>query len=126
MKRPVVMAHKRTREIIKRYESVTEAAEDFGFSHFKMSKLCRRRSLSGSFWYVRFEDEFDPDEDFTGKPHCPAVLIEVETKRALWFPTRYAAADFLGVDRSYIGAAIRLGRTIDYRFRVASAGRRIK
>lgn len=126
IKRPVVIAHKRTREIIKRFETTKEAAESFGNSRDGFIKSCKARGLSDSFWYARYEDEFDPDEDFTGRSNCPAAVIDLETRRVFWFPTRYAAADFMGVSRSYISQAVRKGRTIDDRFRVMDAGRRLK
>jgi hypothetical protein len=84
--RPVVMAKKTTREIVKRYANAGEAARDMGFEYNVVYRSCRNLTLSAGDFYFRFEDDFDPDESFENVVKLrPVLAVNMDTRHWMWF-----------------------------------------
>lgn len=119
----VVKAHKRTREVVGRYKSFGEAERENGLPASTM--FYKVRSLVPGDYYYRLESEFDPDEDFTGKPNCPVVVRDVKTGQVAWFGCARTASEKLGVSYSYISVSICNGNRMCGRLVAARYGKRI-
>ena len=125
--RAVVMVSKRTRKVIRWFESAADAARFCGFKDTKaVSRMCRAKSLPEDSWYLRYEDEFDPYEDFTGRNNCPVLIHDTIDGGVRWFPTRKALGEEVGYSVSSIAAAMSKKCRLGGRYRVADAGRRLR
>ena len=71
---PCVKVDKLTGAIIEQYASCTEAGRENGISPGIIIDVTRRKTLyrSGRFFY-RYADEYDPNEDWTGKYGRPII-----------------------------------------------------
>lgn len=125
MKRPVVKAHKRTREVVGRYEGYKEAAEGSGFSASAVQNAAKKMSVSFGDYYWRHEDEFDPEEDFMGKQNCPVLVKDTKTGEIAWFGCVKAAAEKLGQPASQVHSCIKRNHKVWGRFIVKYYGKRI-
>ena len=123
--RPVVMVDKQTRQVIKRFKSVAEAARFDGTCHEVMKAKCENRRLTRLWHYFRYEEDFDPDEDFTGRINCPVLVLDVDTGRVSFYPSRHVMAKETGFSVESIHSAVENGWKLDFQFRVADAGRRL-
>ena len=123
MRRPVVRADKRNRAILARYESVSEAERKMGVGG--IYRTCQERLVGPHTWYLRFEEDFDPDEDFMGRMNCPVIAVDVGTGQAVWYTSAANCARALGVSSSTVTLAIRNKGVIKGQYSVARYGKRI-
>lgn len=121
--KPVVKIHKRTREVVGRYASLTDAARENGIGITTIRYAVNGVS-SGNFYY-RLADDFDPDEDFAGRRNCPVIVRDVDTGQTAWFGCASAAAERLCSTTNRIYCAARDGNKILGRFIVKYYGKRI-
>ena len=124
--RPVVMADKRTREVIRRFESAADAGMILGINGKSLARMCRHKTLQNDEHYFRYEEDFDQDEDFTGRDNCPVIVLDTFTGAVEWFPSRKAAASSLGFVSNAVCAAIAKKIRLGGQYRVVDAGRRVK
>lgn len=109
--REIVKVHKRTREVVARYKGQTACDKAEGYGNGTARRKCDHKLLNADEFYLRWADEFDPDEDLTGKANCPMVSIDPKTDEVRWYPTRNAAAKANFVTASAISGAMRRGIT---------------
>ena len=121
--RAVLKVDKRTREVLARYESVSEAERQLGISG--VSRTCQTRLVGQHTWYLRFEGDFDPEEDFMGRTNCPVIAVDAKTGYAVWYASAASCAKALGCTNSNGTHAIRNKCPICDRYRVARYGKRI-
>lgn len=97
---PVVKVDKLTREVVKLYRSHCMAARDNGFRPSEVRDMCENRTLPRGRCYFRHADDFDPEEDFTGKFNCPIVLMDVEkgVSQLQWFPSMKTCREEMSVE----------------------------
>lgn len=112
--RPVVMAKKTTREIVKRYANATEAARDTGLEPNVVYRSCKKRILSEGDSYFRYEDDFDPNESFENVVKLrPVLAVNMRTGHWLWFESiSEAGMHFYGYDEGARNA-MKNGRSRD-------------
>ena len=122
--RAVVQVDKRTRNVISRFESATEAAKAVGYNLNCVLRACKESRVWMEDWYLRFEEDFDPDEDISGKRGCPVYTVDLRNGRKEWYPTVIACAEALFVHRTTVFHAIRYGYRLADHYRVYYAGRR--
>lgn len=103
---PVVKVDKLSRTVVERYGSMREAVEKNGLSNGTVSKHCNSRMLTEGDFYFRREDDFDPDEDFTGKRNCPVVLYDTWDDAILWYPSATKVADDLYLSKMTVCGAL--------------------
>ena len=98
--RPVVMAKKTTREIVRHYANACEAARDIGVEPNVVYRSCRKHILSEGGYYFRYEDDFDPNESFENVVKLlPVLAVNRETGHWLWFESvTKAGMYFYGYD----------------------------
>ena len=109
--RPVVLSKKTTREIVGRYPSARNAASAVGVDYVAIYRECKKRRLGRGELYWRYEDDFDPNEDF-GRIGCyrPVIAINSKTRHWLWFESITAASmHFYGYEDG-AGKAMRNGK----------------
>ena len=123
--RAVVQVDKRTRRIIRRFESVDEASRSLDGEICDVRAMCRLRSANRAGWFLRYEDEFDPDEDLTGRKNCPVIVVDTVTNRAGWFASKHECAEKTGLSYQNIVEAARKGHKVLRRYRVVEDGRRL-
>jgi len=121
--RVVLKIDKRTREVLTRYESVSEAERQLGT--LGVYRTCQSRLVGQHTWYLRFEHDFDPEEDFMGRQNCPVIAVDAKTGYATWYTSASSCARALGFTRSAVTHAIRNKCSIGDRYRVARYGKRI-
>lgn len=121
--RAVVKVHKRTREVVGRYDCCKYAAIENGTSDSTIRYATGCVSEGEHYW--RYADEFDPEEDLTGKPNCPVVARDLKTGQTAWFCDVRAASEKLGVSRHSIYQSIRNNRKVRNRLAFLSYGKRI-
>lgn len=126
MSRPILKIDKCTREVVKRFSSSVEAAKWHGTDNRNLLRICDSKTLPNEWWYLRFEDEFDPDEDFSGRRGCPVVTRNIATGEETWFPSRVVCAEELGVDYRAICRGVRDGCRVLWTYEVRESGGRIK
>ena len=124
--RAIVVVDKLTRKVVKRFESSVKAAEWFGTSGRNVIRICKEKTLPSEWWYIRFEDEFDPDEDLSGRRGCPVGARNVVTDEKKWFPSRIACANELNIDYRAICRSARGGSLALWSYEVREAGARLK
>lgn len=90
--RQVLKIHKRDRQVVDSYPTVTLAAEAAGMRRRRMEDLCMKRNLPAGSTYYRYADDFDPDESFEGKRNCPVELVDTITGDSLWFADQAGCA----------------------------------
>ena len=120
--RAVVQVDKRTRRVIRRFKSANQACMVLGVSN--ANRICKDRQVGKKTWYLRYEDEFDPEEDFAGKYDCPVVAVDVSTGQETWFATTRSFAETVFMERESATSAIAKGSLVCGRYRVAHHGRR--
>ncbi len=121
----VVKVHKRTREIAKRYASYTEAAMDNGLSITSIQRSAKEKRVSYGDYCYRFEADFDPDEDFTGRNNCPVIVKDVKTGQVAWFGCVSIASEKLGTSMRHLYKCMKKGLKVRGRFIVSYYGKRI-
>ena len=124
--RAVVQVDKRTREVIGRFGSALEAEKSLGYVNGGVSRACRNRSVWMGDWYLRYERDYDPDEDISGKVGCPVYTVDFLTGERAWYPTRNACAEALFVHTSTVYYSIKHDCYIANRYKVYKAGRRFE
>ena len=122
--RPVVKVSKRTRQTEGVYESCRTAAEANQMNQSTVRDVTH--GLSAGEWYWRFQDEFDPDEDLTGRPNCPVVARDLKTGQTAWYCDVGTASEKLGVSRDCIYHSARYGRKVKGRLVFAFYGKRVE
>ena len=112
--RPVVLAKKTTREVVKRYPSASAASLAERVREGKIAHECKNRWLGEGNLYWRYEDDFDPDESFENRTRRrPVLAINEETGHWLWFESITAAGmHFYGYDEGAV-RAMKSGKPID-------------
>jgi hypothetical protein len=112
--KPVVLAKKTTREVVKRYANAREAARDRGVDFNVVYRSCKKHTLSYGDFYFRYEDDFDPNESFENVVKLrPVLAVNVKTKHWLWFESvTEAGMHFFGYDEG-AKKAMRSGRSKD-------------
>ena len=122
--RAVLLVDKRTRKVLRRFNSAAEASRAFGKKYDEVSRTCRLRRLGTKDYYLRYEDDFDPNEDFTGKVNCPCYTVNLLTGENRWFPTRRACEEAYFVSRTTAHKSIAYGSYLGATHRVYNAGKR--
>lgn len=122
--RAVVMVDKRIRKVFRRFDSAAEASRALGKKRKDVSHSCKHRRLGPEDYYFRYEDDFDPNEDFTGKVNCPCYTEHRFTGEKRWFPTRRACEEAHFVSHSTAQKCIAYGYYLCGTYRVYNAGRR--
>lgn len=120
---PVLKIHKRTREVVGRYKSFGEAERENDLPASTM--YYKVRTLVPGDYYYRIEDDFDPEEDFTGRANCPVVVRDVRTGQTAWYGCARTAAKKLGISYSSIIEGARTGNKMRGRLVAARYGKRI-
>ena len=110
--RPVVMVDAETREVVRRYPSVNDAAEANGVPNGTMYIRCQRGAIRAGRRYFRFEDEFCPAEDGRKPSRKPTPPTRREVMCLAFFrayeqdegvpPTLEECAAFMGVSRERV------------------------
>lgn len=113
MRRPVLVIHKGTREIVERYRSVTEADAAYGLKPGSVSSICIKRRLCSGPHYLRFEDDFDPNEDFTGKRNCAVVGLKPETGELTFWNNKRECMKALGITQDRLTSLLKTQRRIN-------------
>ena len=109
--RPVVLVKKTTREIVKRYQSIRDAANHIGTQPVSIHRECKNRSLGSGDLYWRYEDDFDPNESFEFIVNRrPVLAANVKTGHWLWFESAAAAGLHFYGDVHGVKRAMRHGR----------------
>ena len=112
--KPVVMAKKTTREVVKRYASIQEAALDNGTYPASVRRECARKVLGRGDVYFRFEKDFDPNESFSGISNGrPVLAVNKRTRHWLWFESATMAGRHFYKSDSGVTQAMRKGREKD-------------
>lgn len=121
--RAVVKVNKRTREVVASYRSATEAAKDNDTASTTIIRATK--AVSAGEFYFRCEEDFEPDEDFTGKKNCPVIAKDEKTGQMAWYCDVHTAAEKLGVKRWSIYDSISHGSRVRNRITFAYYGKRI-
>lgn len=123
--KPVLRVHKRTREVAGRYSSYAEAARESGASISTIQYTAKENAIPSGDYYFRFAEDFDPDEDFTGKKNCPVVARDTATGRVAWYGCTNTAAEKLHVPVTSIYHSINDKTKVKRRLVFAYYGRRL-
>lgn len=112
--RSVVVVKKTTREIVGRYPSAVNAELCTGVNRDKIVKECSRKCLGRGYHYWRFEDEFDPNENFgnVGR-YRPILAANKDTGHWMWFESLVAAGYHFYGNEHGARIAMKDGRTKD-------------
>lgn len=121
--RAVLKIDKKTREVVSRYRTATEAAKDNGMA--TTSVIRATVSVSQGRFYYRCEEDFDPDEDFSGKKNCPVIAKDEKTDQMAWYHDVATAAEKLGVERWSVYDSINHGCKVRHRITFSYYGKRI-
>lgn len=124
-KKPIVKAHKGTRQIKARYPSFAAAAAENGMDGSAIKRLCWRKTLPEGAYFFRYADEYDPAEDFTGKRNVPVVTFDVNENKLTWFSSITECAEAYYITSSYLSNAIANRKLILGRYRAYYAPKRI-
>lgn len=121
--RAVVKVRKRTREVVATYDSASEAARENDMA--VSSVMHTTRGLTLGEFYFRYEEDFDPCEDFTGMRNCPVIVRDEKTGQAAWYCDATTASEKLGIPRHSIYQSIQGRAKAKRRFVFAYYGKRI-
>lgn len=77
MSRPVVVVDQITRKVLARHENYVEAADALDLTHKHAQQIATRHYVPKCGYYlIRYEDEFDPLEDFGHRVTTPIYMAK--------------------------------------------------
>lgn len=117
--RPLLNVDKLTRTPVKRYENANQCAEELGVSWSTVYGNARKKMLPIGRWYYRFEDKFDPNEDFGTCRNKPMVVYDTVSGKRWAVPDSTWIAEKFGIKKTSVIAAMSEGHIIKRRFKVS-------
>lgn len=117
--RAVVRVSKMTGRVERRYETPADAGRDLGVAGKAVARACSDRTFADGGYYLRYEDDYDPAEEFGGdKKSVPYVVVDVEEMAASHADTAEDAARMLGASTKTVYKLAREGGLLKGRFAV--------
>lgn len=115
--RPVLLVDKKTGEVVERFLSAYEA-QDAVRGEVSVTWQLYQKALGNRRCCYRFEDDFDPMEDWERKKNRPVWIVDMETGRIGWAVNAPEAAKVLGVTKQFVYDAARNGYVVKDRHKV--------
>ena len=111
----ILRIDKKTGEVLERFRSQRFAQKA---EHGKRTaeNQCQTKVLGTKRYFYRYEDDFDPCEDWKDKRNRPVWIIDNETGRIDWVVNMPEAAKMLGVTKQAVVGAIYKGFTVHGRY----------
>ena len=118
-KRSILKIDKLTRSVVKRYESSYAAGLAEGMGDRLIYSCAWKKSLSRGRYYYRFEEDYDPDEDFSRCCNKPVVVTDVVSGKSLACPDLHYVSEKLSVPIGTLRTAICTDRNVFGRLKIA-------
>lgn len=94
--KPVVKVDKVTRQVVATYANYAEAGRSIGIKPNHAQLVCNRRHVpSHSRFYIRYEEDFDPDEEISLSANTPVYAIRGNRLRT--FTDAWEASEVMGI-----------------------------
>lgn len=108
--KPVVFVSKKDGRVLKRFHSITDAAESLQIGHEEVSRRCRKKTLSERFM-VRLESEWSGYERY--KPNAyNRPIIAVSGNNLMWYRNATEAGKRLGFPGTMVSQYAKHGRLL--------------
>lgn len=115
--RPVVRVDKKTGEVLERFKSIYSAQRS-EMGQLCVRQQCNNKTLGNKRYFYRYEEDYDPSENWEGKSRRPTWIIDGKTGLLIWARNRAAAADALGVSTQTLTDSTCRGYLIKGRYKV--------
>lgn len=115
--KPVLRIDKKTGEVLERFPSMYAAKmAEMERNQVSVQHHCKDRTLGERRYCYRWEEGFDPSEDWEGKRNRPVWIIDSETGRIGWVANQPEAALVLSVSKQAVGDAVHRGYVVKGRY----------
>ena len=113
--KPVLRIDKKTGQVLARYKSLRSTKEAEQGKRIA-GHQCYTKALGTMRYFYRYEEDFDPCEDWKDKRNRPVWIIDNETGRIGWAVNMPEAAKMLGVTKQAVVHAIYKGFAVHSRY----------
>lgn len=121
LNRRVIAADKVSRRVIASYKDYITAADALGLGHkYAFQSVEYRRVPRDGMFFLRYEDEFDPHEEFTGYRAMPIYMAK--NGRLRCFYTTHEAEAATGIGRRVLCRYVRDGEGLGFKWGKVTKG----
>lgn len=116
--RAVVSIYKRDGRVLKRFESIDEACEYYGFCRSWMSRMLSKKVMPKGAVFFRYEDDWSVDgfEEFENPRVAPVIVTDIRSGISTWHDSVRHVSQHYFLAVSAVNKAISRRTVIDGRF----------